>query len=84
MSSSILAEHYGHDLTQFLHVVILKAVKTTFDMLLIVQVVKVRGQLHILTASHSGKETHWGGHWIDSTARLDMVTKRKFLTFAMN
>jgi hypothetical protein len=32
------------------------------------------------SASHSEKETHR----IDSTARLDMVSKRKFLAFAMN
>jgi hypothetical protein len=37
----------------------------------------VRGELHIVAALHSGKETHWREDWIDPTTRLDMMTTRK-------
>jgi hypothetical protein len=42
--------------------------------------IRVRGVLHILEASLSGKETHWREHRIGPTNRLDMVTKRKMHT----
>jgi hypothetical protein len=32
------------------------------------------------SALHPGRYTHWIGDWVDATAGLDGVKKRKFLT----
>jgi hypothetical protein len=36
----------------------------------------VRGEIHILAASASGKESHRREHWIGPMTWLDMVTRK--------